>query len=317
MAAWFDDIRRTRLRHYASRPAPEPGTRSRALITMVHNEPVFSSRSGWGYYTRFFEPQDIYVFDNETDDESTDHEGFVRIPVRHNRVDHTWMLNTIQDLQHELLERYDMVLVTDASTRSSRPIRAGDARRVPLDRFDEEWVNCLGYELLHVRDEEPPLRLDRPILDHDATTGYFNDAYNKAALASVPMQWTPGFHGRTDGSYALDPDLRMIHLHRMDYEICLQRHRTRSRKRWARRDARRGWAGHNRIVDEQEFERWFYEDAYFERFEVRPERIPEHGAGSSETAALTRRDVGARPVAAGDAEPLLSTRTCARWARPI
>jgi hypothetical protein len=276
MAAWFDDIRRTRLRHYASRPAPEPGTRSRALITMVHNEPVFLPI--WlGYYTRFFEPQDIYVFDNETDDESTDREGFVRIPVRHNRVDHTWMLNTIQDFQHELLERYDMVLVTDVDEIVAPDPRWGTLGEY-LDRFDEEWVNCLGYELLHVRDEEPPLRLDRPILDQ-RHYWYFNDAYNKAALASVPMQWTPGFHGRTDGSYALDPDLRMIHLHRMDYEICLERHRTRSRKRWARRDARRGWAGHNRIVDEQEFERWFYEDAYFERFEVRPERIPEAWRG--------------------------------------
>jgi hypothetical protein len=276
MAAWFDDIRSTRLRHYASRPASAPGTRTRALITMVHNEPVFLPI--WlGYYSRFFGPEDIYVFDNETDDGSTQRDGFVRIPVRHNRVDHTWMLNTIQDLQHELLERYDMVLVTDVDEIVGPDPSWGTLGEY-LDRFDEEWVNCLGYELLHVRDEEPPLQLDQPILSQ-RRYWYFNDAYNKAALASVPMEWTPGFHGRTDGSYALDPDLRMIHLHRMDYQICLERHRTRSRKRWARRDARRGWASHNRIVDEQEFERWFYEDAYFERFEVRPERIPEAWRG--------------------------------------
>src|SRR5947209_8442416 len=112
LAAWFDDMRRQRRRHYASRPAPNRGTRSRALITMVHNEPVFLPL--WlGYYSRFFKPQDIYVFDNESDDGSTDREGFVRIPVRHSHVDHTWMVRTIQDLQHELLDRYDMVLVTD------------------------------------------------------------------------------------------------------------------------------------------------------------------------------------------------------------
>jgi hypothetical protein len=276
MAAWFDDIRRTRLRHYASRPAPDPGRRTRALITMVHNEPVFLPI--WlGYYSRFFAPQDIYVFDNQTDDSSTERDGFVRVPVRQSRVDHTWMLNTIQALQHELLERYDMVLVTDVDEIVAPDPSWGTLGEY-LDRFDEEWVNCLGYELLHVRGEEPPLVLDRPILSQ-RHYWYYNDAYNKAALASVPMEWTPGFHGRTDGSYALDPDLRMIHLHRMDYEICLERHRTRSRKRWARRDARRGWASHNRIVDEAEFERWFYEDAYFERFEVKPERIPEAWRG--------------------------------------
>ncbi len=272
MAPWFDDIRRTRLKHYESRPAPRPGTRSRAVITMVHNEPVFLPI--WlGYYSRFFEPQDIYVFDNESDDGSTEREGFIRLPVRRNRVDHTWMLRTIQDLQHELLGRYDMVLVTDVDEIVAPDPRWGTLGEY-LDRFDEEWVNCLGYELLHIREEEPPLELDRPILAQ-RHHWYFNDAYNKAALATTPMDWTPGFHGRTDGSYALDPDLRMIHLHRMDYGLCLERHRVRSRRRWARRDARRGWAGHNRIVEEEEFRRWFYEDAYFERFEVKPERIPE------------------------------------------
>lgn len=276
MAAWFDDIRQTRRRHYESRTAPPPGTRSRALITMVHNEPVFLPI--WlGYYSRFFDEADIYVFDNESDDGSTDRPGFVRIPVRHGRVDHAWMLRTIQELQHELLDRYDVVLVTDVDEIVA-PNPAWGTLGEYLDRFDEEWVNCLGYELLHVRDEEPPLRLEEPILAQ-RHYWYFNDAYNKAALATELMEWTPGFHGRTDGSYNLDPDLRMIHLHRMDYGICLERHRTRSRRRWARRDARRGWAGHNRIVDEQEFARWFYEDAYFEQFEVKPERIPESWRG--------------------------------------
>jgi Glycosyl transferase family 2 len=276
MAAWFDDIRRTRRERYASRERAGRERRSRALITMVHNEPVFLPI--WlRYYSRFFGPEDIYVFDNESDDGSIARGGFVRIPVRRRRVDHRWMLRTIQDLQHELLERYDMVLATDVDEIVAPDPLWGTLGEY-LDRFDEEWVNCLGYELLHVRSEEPPLRLDEPILAQ-RRYWYFNDAYNKAALATMPMQWTPGFHGRTDGSYNLDPDLRMIHLHRMDYEICLERHRARSRRRWARRDARRGWAAHNRIVDEAQFERWFYEDAYFERFEVKPERIPEAWRG--------------------------------------
>jgi hypothetical protein len=276
MAAWFDDIRQTRQRRYAGRELAKPGTRTRAVITMVHNERVFLPI--WlGYYSRFFKPQDIYVFDNRSDDDSTAGSGFVRIPVGRRRVDHTWMLGKIQDLQHELLERYDMVLATDVDEIVAPDPRWGTLGEY-LDRFDEEWVNCLGYELLHLRDEEPALRLDQPILGQ-RHYWYFNDAYNKAALATVPQHWSPGFHGRTDGKYNLDPDLRMIHLHRMDYEVCRERHRTRSRRRWAWRDAWRGWAAHNRIVDGQEFERWFYEDAYFERFEIKPERIPERWHG--------------------------------------
>jgi hypothetical protein len=271
MAAWFADVRRARREHYASRPAAESVRRSRALITIVHNESVFLPI--WlAYYSRYFAPQDIYVLDNQTTDASTDGDGFVRLPVAHDQVDHPWMVETIEGLQHELIGRYDMVLITDVDELVVPHPRAGSLGEY-LDRFDEEWVNCLGYELLHMRDSEPPLDLHRPILDQRGHW-FHNDGYDKAALATVPMSWRPGFHGRTDFQFNLDPDLRMIHLHRMDYDICLQRHRVRSRRPWADLDARKGWATHNRVIEEREFRHWFYEDSCFANLEIKPERIP-------------------------------------------
>jgi hypothetical protein len=269
MAPWFEKARRERREHYASRP-PRRRPPRRAVITMVHNESVFLPL--WlGYYSRFFAPGDIYVLDNESTDGSTDRDGFVRIPVTHNDVDHTWMVRTIEGLQHELLERYELVVVTDVDEIIA-PVPLHGTLGDYLDRFDEEWVNCLGYELLHQRDREPPLDLQRPILDQRGTW-YFNGAYDKAALAMVPMDWRPGFHGRADFHFNPDPDLRLIHLHRMDYDICLARHRTRNRKPWAPTDAREGWAVHNQITDEQAFARWFTEDSCFEGFEMQLEPI--------------------------------------------
>jgi hypothetical protein len=270
LAPWFAGARQRRREHYA-RARPPQRTRRRALITIVHNEPVFLTI--WlRYYSRFFAPEDIYVLDNESTDKSTTQGGFIRIPVAHDSVDHTWMVETIQQLQHELIERYDVVLVTDVDEIvAPDPVHGtlGDY----LDRFDEEWVNCLGYELLHMREIEPPLRLDQPILEQRGHW-FVNGAYDKAALATVPMTWRPGFHGRSDFHYNLDPDLRLIHLHRMDYDICRERHRVRSRKPWAPHDAESGWAIHNQITEEADFQRWFYEDSCFENFAIKPERIP-------------------------------------------
>jgi hypothetical protein len=269
MAAWFADQRRRRREHYASR-APAPPGRPRAVITIVHNESVFLPI--WlDYYSRAFAPQDIYVLDNQTTDGSTDREGFVRIGVEHDEVDHPWMVQTVQDLQHELLDRYEMVLVTDVDEIVTPHPRAGSLSEY-LDRFDEEWVNCLGYELLHMRDSEPPLDLDRPILDQ-RHHWFHNDGYDKAALATVPMRWRPGFHGREDFQFNLDPDLRMVHLHRMDYEICQARHRVRSRRAWAPLDEQKQWAIHNQVVDDEAFARWFYEDSCFPNLEIAPEPI--------------------------------------------
>ncbi len=212
------------------------------------------------------------MLDHETSDGSTSRAGFVRIPVSHVSVDHTWMVQTIQELQHELLHRYDMVLVTDVDEIVVPHPRAGTLGEY-LDGFNEDWVNCLGYELLHMRDSEPPLALDRPILDQRGHW-FYNDGYDKAALATVPMSWRPGFHGRKDFQFNLDPDLRLVHLHRMDYDICLARHRVRSRRDWAPSwtpaSAGRSTTGSPRT---RSSERWFYEDSCFPNLEIKPERI--------------------------------------------
>jgi hypothetical protein len=269
MAPWFGKARRERREHYAHQRR-RLRRRRRAIVTMVHNEAVFLPI--WlSYYSRFFRPQDIYVLDNDSTDGSSDRPGFVRIPAAHDSVDHHWMVDTIQDLQHDLIDRYDVVVVTDVDEIIA-PVPTRGTLGAYLDRFDEEWVNCLGYELLHRRDREPPLRLDRPILDQ-RRHWYFNGAYDKAALATVPMTWRPGFHGRADFQFNPDPDLRLIHLHRMDYDLCLERHRTRERKPWAPVDDEQGWAIHNQITDEARFARWFDEDSSFAGFDMHLEEI--------------------------------------------
>lgn len=270
LAPWFGMLRAYHRQRRAARPVGS-SPRRRAVITMVHNELVFLPI--WlGYYSRAFAPGDIYVLDNDTTDGSTAGEGFVRIPVSQDRVDHTWMVRTIETLQHELLRTYDVVLVTDVDEIVA-PVPERGTLAAYLDHFDETSVNCLGYELIHDPATEPPLRLDRPILDQ-RRWWFINDGYDKAAVATEPMRWRPGFHGREDHWLNFDPDLRLVHLHRMDFGLCLERHRTRARRSWAEEDARKGWAAHNRIVDEADFAHWFREDSCFEGLDIVPEEIP-------------------------------------------
>lgn len=269
MAPWFAHARSERRRHGPSAPQ-RSAPRSRAIITMVYNESVFLPI--WlGYYGRFFAPQDIYVLDNDSTDGSSAREGFVRIPAQRDGVDAVWTLETIQALQHELIARYDVVLVTDVD-EIVVPVPHLGTLGDYLDRFDEEWVNCLGYELLHIKDREPRLERGRPILSQ-RHHWFPNGAYDKAAVTTVPMVWRPGFHGRADFQYKMDPDLRLVHLHRMDYDVCLQRHRSRQDRRWADLDEQNRWAVHNRITDEAEFGRWFYEDSCFPGLEIKLEEV--------------------------------------------
>lgn len=269
LARWFGTKRRERAAQRRARP-PRRRPR-RAIITIVNDESVFLPI--WlRYYSRFFAPRDIYVLDNETADGSTAGKGFVRIPVSHDALDNLWMVGRVQELQHELLERYDVVVVTDVDEIVA-PAPALGTLGDYLDRFQEESVNCLGYEVIHMRDREPPLRLDRPLL---AQRGhwFYNDTYDKPAVATVPLEWGPGFHIRADLHFELDPDLRLIHLHRLDYELCRERHRRRSRRGWAERDRREGWGAHQFITEEPAFERWFYDEINCAGRETTIEEIP-------------------------------------------
>jgi glycosyl transferase family 2 len=251
------------------RAAPRRGRR-RAVLTIVHNEPVFLPI--WlRYYSRFFAPEDIYVLDNDSTDGSTEREGFVRIPVSHESVDHTWMVRTIESHQRELLDRYGAVLVTDVDEIVVPRPEDGTLAEY-IERLEEEFVNCVGYEVIHMIDREGPFDPSRGVLDQ---RGYWfpNSAYSKPALTTKPCRWEPGFHAREDGRRAPDPDLYMIHLHRMDYEICLERHRYRRGRPWRDLDLEERWASHNLIVDDAEFARWFYQEGYLD-VELRVQRIP-------------------------------------------
>jgi hypothetical protein len=270
LAPWFAYWREERRRHYATRPAlrAEP---KRAVLTIVQNESVLFPI--WlRYYSRFFEPSDIYVLDHESIDGSTDGDGFVRIPVSHPTVDMGWIVSTVEEHQRRLLERYDVVLVVDVDEIVAPEPKLGTLADY-LARFDEEWVNCLGYEVLHMRDDEPPLDPARPVL---AQRGHWfaNGIYDKPAIATVPLRWRPGFHGRTDYQFNPDPNLRLIHLHRVDYEVCRTRHRRWRSKPWNAEDLEARWSVHNRVTEGAEFERWFYKDSVVDGVPIRLEEIP-------------------------------------------
>jgi hypothetical protein len=275
--AFLDMCRGARQQRYKGWDASTAPTKRAAVITMVHNEDVFFPI--WlEYYSRFFGPEEIYVFDHESTDGSTELNGFIRIPVTHDSVDHVWMLETIQSLQNELISSsYEVVLVTDVDEIVAPDPRWGTLRQY-IDRIDEDYVNCYGFELIHMREQEPALDLSRPVF-RQRRFWFRNILYDKPALATVPMEWEPGFHWTTDHASNFDPDLFMIHLHRMDYEICLARHRLRRTRRWQKGDVELEWAAHNLLAEPEEFKRWFFEDSGTDECPVVIEPIPDAFAG--------------------------------------
>lgn len=251
------------------------GKRACAVVTMARNESVLLP-VWWRYYSQFFEPEDIYILDHETTDGSTSGPGFVRIPVSHASVDWGWHRDMLQQQQHRLIERYDVVLCTDVDEIVAPDPRSGSLGDY-MQRFRDDFVNCRGYEILHLKDTEAPLDFTRPLLEQ-RFHWYFNPAYSKPLLARVPMFWHGGLHARVDELTNDDPNLYLIHLHRVDYDTCLARHRQRTSWTWNKRDLDLGWGYQNRITESESFFHWFYEDSCSDT-PIDIERIPYYWAG--------------------------------------
>ncbi len=241
-----------------------------AVFTIVRNEPFFFPV--WlEYYSRFFRPEDIYVLDHHTTDGSTDGGGFQRERVSRRTFDMRWVKKVVERKQRELLESYDTVVFVDCDEIIAPNPRLGDLGEY-LARFNGTWVNCLGYEVLQMPDEMQLVRGES--LLSQRSNWFPHASYDKPAVSTIPIDWKLGFHGRRDNHCRFDPDLRLIHLHRVDYQVCLDRHRAWRRRRWNRRNLSKGWAAHNRIVDEDEFRHWYFKDAASPLIDLQLEQIP-------------------------------------------
>ncbi len=222
---------------------------------MVYNESVMLPI--WlRYYSRFFAPEDTYIIDHGSTDNSTDGDGFVREIVPSEIVDVVHQRNMVQQKQHDLIGAYDTVLYTDVDEfvvpSPESNINLGEY----IDKFQSEYVNCNGYEILHIKDEAP-LDVTRPIMEQ-RSRWFSNDAYmSKPLLTRIPMEWDLGCHSTPKGKRQ-DTSLYLIHLHRVDYDLCLSRHKQIAARPQNQKDLDNGWADHRRIVDPQSFEQWFY-----------------------------------------------------------
>ena len=251
------------------------GARPRAAFTVVHNEPVMLPL--WlDYYGRHFDADDLYVLDHDSTDGSTaDLDGRCHVVPVHREAafDHHWLKLTVEQFQAFLLRSYDAVLFAEVDEL----VLADPRRYAGLDAYIAEMTRpaarCSGFNVVHQPDE-PPLRFDAPLL---MQRRYWHASlkYSKRLLSRIPLRWSDGFHQEYSApDDAPDPELLLLHLHRIDYDLCLARHQASAARDWNEADIVNGYGAQNRIAETGEFEEWFYRGADLDApRELIPEQI--------------------------------------------
>jgi hypothetical protein len=236
--------------------------RKAAVFTIVQDEPFFLPK--WvAHYAAQFPSRDMYIL-NHGDGPISTTEGIV-VPIhRTASFDHNWLRDTVQTFQRFLLQSYECVLFVEVDEF----IFSNDGKPVMdfIDIFlssDCHAVRCHGFQLVHMRDTEPAFKDGVPVLKQ---RGYWSpsDEYSKILLSKLPLNWICGFHDITaDPTFVVligaNVPLTLLHMHRIDFELCRQRHLRNAQRKWSTMDLEGGFGVQNRLVAEEELTRWFYE----------------------------------------------------------
>lgn len=222
---------------------------SACVFTMAHNERV--NLPIWaGHHGRQVGAENLYVLDHGSTDGSTANLGPVQVvPVERTEFDEYSRTQLINDFQHDLLKRYDIVIYTDCDELvAPDPMRYANLRAY-LGRLTRPVTSTVGLNLVHIPNREPRIDLSRPILSqrHYAS---FSSYYCKPLLVREPVQWSIGFHA-CDKETVVDPDLYLFHLKSMDQSLAVERlHYTRQME-WAASNLSHNIGSHQRATDDE------------------------------------------------------------------
>ena len=234
-------------------------------FTIVQNETLFLDL--WArYYSKHIDKYDIFILNHNTNLYESKvqlsflkSQGFNVIPVhRSESFNHQWLRETVQSFQSFLLQSYDVVLFAEC-----------DELLIPNEKYNgglSEYLfaqksqpikRCCGYELIHYKDEEPPLYFGYSPLKQ-RNFWYREPMYDKPLITNQKVNWDEGFHNITDLETDIDTDIFLVHLHRMDYNLCKLKHEEQAKRKWSQSDLETNKGFQNRLFDDEGFNKWFY-----------------------------------------------------------
>lgn len=218
-----------------------------AIFTIVKDEKFFLPI--WlRYYKQYFLNEDIYILNHESSDGSTDNLD-VNVTNIYNSVDfdHLWLVESVQNFQKELLKKYKVVIFTEIDE-----ILYGYNQKLNdlIEEFtssENQYLTCIGYEIMQDIEKEKQISNEESILEN-RNNWFRYDLYDKTLISKIPLNYTVGFHHCDQAKNF--KNLYMAHLHRMDFNMMLERHHLRATKfNLKKDDLSKGWGMQHSIGD--------------------------------------------------------------------
>ncbi len=215
-----------------------------AAVTFVYNEtvnlPIWTK-----YYGELFGRQNLFVLDRSSTDGSTEDLGLINvIKLDHSAFDEDSKTHLMSMFHSALTAVFDAVIVTDCDE-----ILVPDPDYFPnlcayIESMEQDYVNAMGVDIIHMITEEAPIDLSRPILSQ-RQFGRFHAPECKNLLSRVPVRWLPGLHS-SNLAPKFDPRLINFHLKFMDYGSAVKRQDINLKTQWSEQSLRANYGAHHR-----------------------------------------------------------------------
>ena len=195
-----------------------------AVMTMVRNEAAMLPR--WvGYYGSQVGHENLYVFDDQSDDGSTTgiDATVLRLPVRAAQIGRDFSpfkAAVGSKFARMLLIMYDAVIFTDVDEFIVADPRRHDSLVDFVASVQDDVVAPIGLNVLHSPSSAPPLDSQRPLLQqrrHVKLAPFMC----KPVIARTATTWGPGQHGCMH-EYRIHREAFLVHAHYADMARALQ-----------------------------------------------------------------------------------------------
>jgi len=214
-----------------------------SIFTLQHDEDFFLPI--WiKYYRQHFNPEDMYILAHnptELSEKILKESESIGINVErlytYEIFDHDWLNDTVHSTRIKLLKDYEYVIYTDCD-EIIFPV--GKSLKEFMDEAHEDAYRCFGFNVI----ENNIARENR---------------MDKTLISKIPLIYGYGYHDSIP-SFPISENLNLYHLHKLNYEKAWQRSLRLAAEKWNHLSLSTDMAQQNRIIDENKFKTFFYEE---------------------------------------------------------
>ena len=252
-----------------------------AIICPIKDENTYIHKF-FEYYKQHLDSKDIYILDFGSSKEYIKDVINPNANIIHSNVDILDALGVFNEIQNYMVllksEGYDFVIPLDVDEILYYHDEGGLKGFLQSLTKEDNIITCTGYEVIHVPTLQEDLKLDEPWFPQ-IKYWYANQTYyGKTLISRNQLHWGLGFHKyKVNDIVASDPytnnRLFLIHMHRINFKIAIERHQKWSAMPWSEDTIKNGFNYHYRITERQKIVDWYFEPILNNNIQEIPEII--------------------------------------------